>query len=438
MAVARNVLSGALSVPWIEFKKIPMACRGFAVNLLPAVKKWLREVSPGQAAMAVGLVVSLVVLVWPQNRGSAWQSVSGLTFSPDGKRVAIGVYSGRFRALRERWYFSDIFHTVALADANDLEGAIVLGRDSRPGIFNILPEVFIGPSVAFSADGETLVSAGFNGDTGDLNFWDTTNHRRLFTQKTEKSHFRTLASFAYGDRYAAALRQFVYLGSFGDNEPPRTLDVGVNILALAPAPDGSRFAVGGLGSLDLEVWDAATGKVVQRMQAPEPPDTGDLPPNITAISWLPDGKSLVAANDKTVEITELTSRKVTGVLPERLVLALAVSPDGKQLATGRFDGVTIWNLPERKRTAIHLNVPAVESVQFSPDGHRLAAGSTDGTVRIWNLPNYNLAGSWTFARPNDAGLDQFLRIFPLIVWIGVWIYLRRSRRGTRAEPLPRV
>ena len=67
--------------------------------------------------------------------------------------------------------------------------------------------------------------------------------------------------------------------------------------------------------------------------------------------------------------------------PSDLVLALAVSPDGKQLATGRFDGVTIWNLSERKKTAIHLNVPAVESVQFSPDGHRLAAGSTDGIVR---------------------------------------------------------
>ncbi|HEV3299970.1 MAG TPA: hypothetical protein VG055_10025 [Planctomycetaceae bacterium] len=405
------------------------------MNLLPAVKKWLRGISPGQAAMAVGLVVSLVVLVWPQNRGSAWQSVSGLAFSPDSKRLAIGVYSGRFRPLRERWYFSDIYHTAALADANDLEAATVLGRDNRPGTFNILPEVFIGPSVAFSAGGETLLSAGFN---GALNFWDASSGRRLLTQTTTQDHCRTLAALAYGDQYAAAFREFVYLASFGDNAPPRKFDVRVNIQALAPAPDGSRFAIGGLGSLDLEVWDAATGKLVQRLEAPEPPDTGDLPPNITAIAWLPDGKSLVVANDKTIEITDLAARKVTSVLPERLVLALAVSPDGQQLATGRFDGVTIWNLSERKKTAIHLNVPAVESVQFSPDGHRLTAGSTDGTVRIWNLPNYNLAGTWTFTRPNDAGLDQFLRLFPLVVWIGVWLYFRRSRRTSRAEPLLRV
>ncbi|HET6323214.1 MAG TPA: hypothetical protein VFG04_00835 [Planctomycetaceae bacterium] len=385
--------------------------------------------------MAAGLVVSLAILLWPQNRGSAWQSVSGLAFSPDSKRLAIGVYSGRFRALRERWYFSDIYHTTALADTTDLEGARVLSRDSRPGIFNILPEVFIGPSVAFSADGTVLLSAGFD---GALNFWDAANGHRLFGQATEQLHLRTLASLAKDDQYAAAFRHFISVGSFRDGTSVRSLQVGVNILALAAAPDGSRFAIGGLGSLDLEVWDAGTGKLLQRLEAPEPPDTGDLPPSITALAWLPDGKTLIAANDKTVEITDLASRKVTAVLPERLVLALALSPDGKRLATGRFDGVTVWDLPERKKTAIHLKVPAVESIQFSPDGRRLAAGSTDGTVSIWNLPNYNLAETWTFTRPNDAGLDQFLRLFPLLLWIGVLVFLKRSRRSSRPEFLPRV
>jgi WD40 repeat protein len=159
---------------------------------------------------------------------------------------------------------------------------------------------------------------------------------------------------------------------------------------------------------------------------------------VTALAWLPDGKALVAANDKTVEITDLASRKVTAVLPERLVLALAVSPDGKQLATGRFDGVTIWDLPAHKKTSVHLKVPAVESIRFSLDGHRLAAGSSDGTVRIWNLPNYNLAETWTFTRPNDAGLDQFLRLFPLLLWIGVLVFLKWNRQSLQPEDLPRV
>ena len=73
--------------------------------------------------MAAGLVLSLAILMYPQNRGSHWQSVSGLTFSPDGRHLAIGVYSGRFRSLRERWYVSDLFHTAAIADVASLPDA---------------------------------------------------------------------------------------------------------------------------------------------------------------------------------------------------------------------------------------------------------------------------------------------------------------------------
>lgn len=409
------------------------------MDLLPAVKNRLRDLSPGQWAMVVSLIICLAILLWPQNRGSAWQSVSGLAFSPDSNHLAIGVYSGRFRALRERWYLSDLFHTAVLASVNDLAGATVLGRTSRPGIFNILPEVLIGQSVAFSADGRRLISAGFN---GDLFLWDAAQRRLVSNPKTERLHFRSLASLKQGNRYAAAFRQFVYLGDFDSDVPLQGLQVGPNVQSLAPAPDGSRFAVGGLGTLDLEVW-SAEGKLLERIDAPAPPDNGDLPPTITALAWLPDGKTLVAANDKTIEIVDLERHKVIAVLPERLVLAIAVSPDGKQLATGRFDGLTLWDLPQRKKTEVHFDVPAVESVQFSPDGRRLAAGSDDGTVRIWNLPNYEPAGTWTFTRPNDAGVAQFLRIFPLLAWIAVYFYrhwLWRSQRAEalRAEALPRV
>jgi WD40 repeat protein len=329
-----------------------------------------------------------------------------------------------------------------LAEANQLDGATVLGRDSHPGIFNILPEVLIGPSVAFSADGSELVSAGFDGGSSDtgtsLNFWDTATRRHVFTQYSERLHFRTLASLRKGDRYVSAFRHFISVGSFNEGLPARSLEVGLNVQSLAPAPDGHRFAIGELGTLDLEIWDADDGKLVERLAAPKSPDTGDLPPKTTALAWLADGKTLIAANDKTVEVIDLPSRKVIAVLPERLVLAIAVSPDGKELATGRFDGVTLWNLPERKKTGVHLDAAAVESVQFSPDGHRLAAGSADGTVRIWNRPNYNLAQTWTFVRPNDAGLAQFLRVFPLVVWIGVFFYRLYSKRSPAEENLPRV
>src|SRR4051794_9641129 len=103
------------------------------------------------------LIVSFVVLVaalWStRNLGTPWQSISGLAFSPDGRSLAIDVFSGRFRRTRGRWYFADISHSIALAQAAEDRSPKILGRDRRPGNLNMLPEVCIGQSVAFSPDG---------------------------------------------------------------------------------------------------------------------------------------------------------------------------------------------------------------------------------------------------------------------------------------------
>jgi len=66
------------------------------------------------------------------------------------------------------------------------------------------------------------------------------------------------------------------------------------------------------------------------------------------------------------------------------VVAMAISPDGKVLATGNFEGgVRLYNLRSRKQVAA-LQPPAAENEQqdacvqgltFSPDGKRLAARS---------------------------------------------------------------
>lgn len=72
------------------------------------------------------------------------------------------------------------------------------------------------------------------------------------------------------------------------------------------------------------------------------------------------------------------------------VYSVAVSPDGKMLATGSFDkSIKLWDATTgtELRTLAgkngHTNL--VLGVAFAPDGSALASVSTDNTLKIWNV-----------------------------------------------------
>jgi WD40 repeat protein len=74
------------------------------------------------------------------------------------------------------------------------------------------------------------------------------------------------------------------------------------------------------------------------------------------------------------------------------VTSVAFSPDLQLLASGSVDRtIKLWDVPtwQLKRTLTgHENY--VESVDFSPDGHLLASGSADSTIKIWEVATGNL------------------------------------------------
>ncbi|MBE9069533.1 NACHT domain-containing protein [Leptolyngbya cf. ectocarpi LEGE 11479] len=69
------------------------------------------------------------------------------------------------------------------------------------------------------------------------------------------------------------------------------------------------------------------------------------------------------------------------------VWTVAVSPNGRQLATGGSDcTVKVWDLETRQLILTGVGHSSqVTSVRFSPDGQQLISGSLDQTVRLWSL-----------------------------------------------------
>ena len=73
--------------------------------------------------------------------------------------------------------------------------------------------------------------------------------------------------------------------------------------------------------------------------------------------------------------------------------SIAISPDGRYMATGSYDGnVRIWDIKSRKLLKIlagHRTGTPVDSVSFSANGKRLATGSWDHTARVWDTESWN-------------------------------------------------
>jgi WD40 repeat protein/energy-coupling factor transporter ATP-binding protein EcfA2 len=111
---------------------------------------------------------------------------------------------------------------------------------------------------------------------------------------------------------------------------------------------------------------------------------------VNAVAFSPDGKIIASGReDGTIELLYQDGNSVIPPLKGENggVWSLAFSPDGKIIASGYEDGtIKLWDLQGR------LIVPPLQghesyvySVAFSPNGQIIASGSFDKKMRLWSI-----------------------------------------------------
>ena len=92
------------------------------------------------------------------------------------------------------------------------------------------------------------------------------------------------------------------------------------------------------------------------------------------------------ARDFRIRVVDLASGKQVTAFGKYNAFSLAISPDGKTLASGHWDEVVLWNMFTGEQIGVLRGFGRyVEGLSFSRDGRLLAGGTDSGRLQIWDV-----------------------------------------------------
>ena len=110
----------------------------------------------------------------------------------------------------------------------------------------------------------------------------------------------------------------------------------------------------------------------------------------TLLDFSPDGSYLSERDNNRVDLWDLTARRPGNLKRYHtgIVCASTFSPDGKKIATGCEDGIiNIWDakMGNHEKALISGCVSSVAVLAFSHDGNWLASGHSGANIELWNV-----------------------------------------------------
>jgi WD40 repeat protein len=238
-------------------------------------------------------------------------------------------------------------------------------------------------AVAFVPN-RSLVVADMN--SGTLIVWSMDNFEAIAQLSGHKNSVTSLAISSDGSRivsgsYDRTMR--VWDGQTLEEIGLCEHEDEVNSVAFSP--DGSLIASGS-DDRTVWIWNARSLEKVTRLAGHE-----DI---ITSVVFFPDGTRIASASwDRTVCLWDARTYQPLHDLqfPGR-IYAIAISPDGTQLALAEYTSGTegilhVFDVPtltEQAQVSISQGLAFPWVVAFSPGGDLIASGTAVGTIQVWN------------------------------------------------------
>jgi WD40 repeat protein len=302
--------------------------------------------------------------------GSASSDV-GIAFSPDGTQIAL---SGMERAAAG---YDPVRLVVDATSGKELRRLPATDR-------------YIGPNLAFTPDGKSLISLG---DSGVFHIEEIRSGVEVLHREFPRDGTGSMTLSPDGKLVAiwtGANTRKLYLWDWQGADEPRGLKVPrQRVGKLVFSPDGK--ALLGCGNFEPFVyeWDVATGELKHEIALRD-----DITPS--SLAFTPDGQTIAVSDSgnqrgKNFSGGVLLLERGTGEMVRELPTPgmganhVVFSPDSRWLAAVAGVGVRFWDWRSGEEVAAgsagHLG--GIDQIATAPGG-LIATASDDHTVRIWD------------------------------------------------------
>ena len=292
------------------------------------------------------------VRVCGDNQDVFWHNVTDLAFQPNGNLLAVASQDGQIQirdtAVRKLLY-------------------TLTGHDS-----------FV-RSVAFSPDGQQLVSGSFD-NTAIV--WDLTERRAVvrYSQHRDGGHIQNVAWSPDGKLVASGNYDGeLHLWNPQTADAVHRMSLGQRVESIAFSNDRNVLAIG-LFDGTIQLIDPSGNKLLTLEGGTSP---------ARAIAFVPRSTTIATATNSTIQLwdtlTGAKSRTLDG--HSAPVVELACTPRGETLvATDRSGSALIWNIATREsRIAIEHNFMALSALAINGDGSQAVISGPDKILRFVDI-----------------------------------------------------